>query len=74
MDATSFRPRVRTWREATTGPMPGRRLDPAMLVRLKNITATIGADGLHGQVIGTDGPFGNLVTECASGDVCETWL
>jgi S-adenosylmethionine hydrolase len=31
------------------------------LVRLELKTATIDAAGLHGQVIGTDGPFGNLV-------------
>jgi S-adenosylmethionine hydrolase len=43
------------WTEA------GPALDPAKLVRLKNVTATIDAGGLHGQVIGTDGPFGNLV-------------
>lgn len=44
------------WTEA------GPALDLAKLVRLKNNTATIDASGLHGQVIGTDGPFGNLVT------------
>jgi S-adenosylmethionine hydrolase len=43
------------WTEA------GPALDLANLVRLKNTTATINASGLHGQVIGTDGPFGNLV-------------
>ena len=43
------------WTEA------GPALDPAKLVRLKNTSATIDATGLHGQVIGTDGPFGNLV-------------
>lgn len=40
----------------------GPELDVTKLVRLKNSTATIDAQGLHGQVIGTDGPFGNLVT------------
>jgi S-adenosylmethionine hydrolase len=40
----------------------GPPIDPARLVRLKSDAATSGADGLHGQVIGTDGPFGNLVT------------
>jgi S-adenosylmethionine hydrolase len=44
------------WTEA------GPALDVAKLVRLKNNTAAIDANGLHGQVIGTDGPFGNLVT------------
>ncbi len=43
------------WTEA------GPALDLAKLVRLKNKTAAIDATGLHGQVIGTDGPFGNLV-------------
>jgi S-adenosylmethionine hydrolase len=43
------------WTEA------GPALDVAKLVRLKNTTAAIDATGLHGQVIGTDGPFGNLV-------------
>jgi S-adenosylmethionine hydrolase len=44
------------WTEA------GPALDVAKLVRLNNTTAAIDANGLHGQVIGTDGPFGNLVT------------
>jgi hypothetical protein len=39
----------------------GPALDLAKLVRLKNTTATVDTNGLHGQVIGTDGPFGNLV-------------
>jgi S-adenosylmethionine hydrolase len=43
------------WTEA------GPALDLTKLVRLKNTTAAIDATGLHGQVIGTDGPFGNLV-------------
>lgn len=44
------------WTEA------GPPIDLGMLIRLKSNAATIGGDGLHGQVIGTDGPFGNLVT------------
>jgi hypothetical protein len=40
----------------------GPALDLPKLVRLQNTSATIDASGLHGQVIGTDGPFGNLVT------------
>jgi S-adenosylmethionine hydrolase len=43
------------WTEA------GPALDLTKLVRLPNTAATIDARGLHGQVIGTDGPFGNLV-------------
>jgi S-adenosylmethionine hydrolase len=44
------------WTDA--GPV----LDLTKLVRLENTSATLDASGLHGQVIGTDGPFGNLVT------------
>jgi S-adenosylmethionine hydrolase len=39
----------------------GPELDVAKLVRLQNTTATVDAEGLHALVIGTDGPFGNLV-------------
>ena len=39
----------------------GPALDVARLVRLQLPTATVDALGLHGTVIGTDGPFGNLV-------------
>jgi hypothetical protein len=39
----------------------GPALDVSKLVRLDLKSATIDATGLHGQVIGTDGPFGNLV-------------
>jgi len=39
----------------------GPALDVMRLVRLDLKNATIDAKGLHGQVIGTDGPFGNLV-------------
>jgi len=39
----------------------GPALDVSKLVRLDLKNATIDATGLHGQVIGTDGPFGNLV-------------
>jgi len=39
----------------------GPALDVAKLVRLDLKNATIDAAGLHGLVIGTDGPFGNLV-------------
>jgi len=48
------------WTEA------GPALDVAKLVRLKSTAATVGAGGLHGQVIGTDGPFGNLVLNVAA--------
>jgi S-adenosylmethionine hydrolase len=39
----------------------GPALDIARLVRLNLRNATVDATGLHGQVIGTDGPYGNLV-------------
>jgi S-adenosylmethionine hydrolase len=39
----------------------GPALDVNKLVRLDLRAATIDAQGLHGEVIGTDGPFGNLV-------------
>ncbi|MBB5329625.1 SAM hydrolase/SAM-dependent halogenase family protein [Tunturiibacter gelidoferens] len=42
---------------ATAGPP----VDVASLVRLDLHTATVDEAGLHGEVIGTDGPFGNLV-------------
>jgi S-adenosylmethionine hydrolase len=39
----------------------GPSLDVARLVRLDLHNATLDDKGLHGEVIGTDGPFGNLV-------------
>ena len=39
----------------------GPALDVTKLVRLNLKNATLDEKGLHGQVIGTDGPFGNLV-------------
>ncbi|HEX3435753.1 MAG TPA: S-adenosyl-l-methionine hydroxide adenosyltransferase family protein [Pseudacidobacterium sp.] len=39
----------------------GPELDVSKLVRLDLRSATADDNGLHGQVIGTDGPFGNLV-------------
>jgi S-adenosylmethionine hydrolase len=39
----------------------GPPVDVAKLVRLDIHYATMDAAGLHGQMIGTDGPFGNLV-------------
>ena len=44
----------------------GPSLDVAKLVRLELKSAVIDGTGLHGQVIGTDGPFGNLVTNVPS--------
>jgi S-adenosylmethionine hydrolase len=41
----------------TAGPV----VDIAKLVRLQIQSATIDAAGLHGRVLGVDGPFGNLV-------------
>lgn len=39
----------------------GPSIDPAKLVRIEIQNATVDAEGLHANVIGTDGPFGNLV-------------
>jgi S-adenosylmethionine hydrolase len=39
----------------------GPPVDVAKLVRLEIHSATIDATGLHGKVLGVDGPFGNLV-------------
>jgi S-adenosylmethionine hydrolase len=39
----------------------GPALDVTKLVRLDLHNANVDANGLHGEVIGTDGPFGNLV-------------
>ncbi len=39
----------------------GPALDVTKLARLDLHNATIDSGGLHGEVIGTDGPFGNLV-------------
>lgn len=39
----------------------GPPIDAAKLIRLDLKNAFVNANGLHGQVIGTDGPFGNLV-------------
>jgi len=45
----------------------GPVLDPKQLVRLDVKQATLDEKGLHGQVIATDGPFGNLVTSIDAG-------
>jgi len=39
----------------------GPSIDVSKLIRLDLKNASVDAAGLHGQVIGTDGPFGNLV-------------
>jgi hypothetical protein len=44
----------------------GPALDVSKLVRLDLHNANIDAYGLHGEVIGTDGPFGNLVLNVPS--------
>ncbi|MDQ6653448.1 MAG: SAM-dependent chlorinase/fluorinase, partial [Acidobacteriota bacterium] len=44
----------------------GPDLDVAKLVRLDVHYATVDDKGLHGQVIGTDGPFGNLILNVPS--------
>jgi S-adenosylmethionine hydrolase len=44
----------------------GPPLDVAHLAKINFPMATIDSAGLHGQVIGTDGPFGNLVLDVPS--------
>jgi S-adenosyl-L-methionine hydrolase (adenosine-forming) len=46
----------------------GPALDVASLVKLDLKAASIDAVGLHGTVIATDGPFGNLVTNVDADD------
>lgn len=46
----------------------GPEIAPMDLVRLDWKDATVDADGLHAEVIGTDGPFGNLVTNASAED------
>jgi S-adenosylmethionine hydrolase len=41
----------------------GPALDVTQLTRITVDKATVEASGLHGEVIGTDGPFGNLVLD-----------
>src|SRR6201992_518967 len=49
----------------------GPALDLAKLVRLKNTTAPMDSNGLPGQGIGSDGPFGNLVLNVPSDTVSK---
>jgi len=44
----------------------GPALDVSKLVRLDIQEATVDANGLHGAVLGTDGPYGNLVLNVPS--------
>jgi S-adenosylmethionine hydrolase len=46
----------------------GPELPIEQLVRLKLTPAMVDARGLHGEVIATDGPFGNLVTNVNAED------
>lgn len=46
----------------------GPEVDVNRLVRLKLTTARLDNFGLHGDVIATDGPFGNLVTNLSAED------
>jgi len=46
----------------------GPQLPIEQLVRLKLAPAILDANGLHGEVIATDGPFGNLVTNVNAED------
>jgi S-adenosylmethionine hydrolase len=46
----------------------GPEVDVASLVKLDLKPASVDAQGLHGSVIATDGPFGNLVTNVDADD------
>jgi S-adenosylmethionine hydrolase len=46
----------------------GEELDIAKIVRLDWKSASLDSKGLHGEVIATDGPFGNLVTNVDADD------
>ena len=52
---------------ATAGPS----IDLRTLVRLNVPKAQIGAEGISATVIGTDGPFGNLVTNISRDDFAQ---
>jgi S-adenosylmethionine hydrolase len=49
----------------------GPALDVSQLVRLNIPTAALDANGLHGDVIGTDGPFGNLILDIPQPDFAQ---
>jgi hypothetical protein len=49
----------------------GPALDVTQLVRLNIPTAAIDGKGLHGDVIGTDGPFGNLILDIPQSDFAQ---
>jgi S-adenosylmethionine hydrolase len=49
----------------------GPALDVSKLVRLDLHNASVDATGLHGMVIGTDGPFGNLVLNVPAATFAE---
>ena len=46
----------------------GRAMDVKSLVRLDLQVSRLDAQGLHGEIIATDGPFGNLVTNLDAED------
>jgi S-adenosylmethionine hydrolase len=46
----------------------GEALDVNQLVRLNLVASKVDDAGLHGEVIATDGPFGNLVTNISGED------
>jgi len=49
----------------------GPALDLTKLVRIEIKDATLDQDGAHGSVIGTDGPFGNLVLNVSASNFKE---
>jgi S-adenosyl-L-methionine hydrolase (adenosine-forming) len=68
MAATFFHPSVRTSPTTRTGRRWGRKSNLAKLARLDIGPAHADEHGLRGEVIATDGPYGNLVTNINADD------
>ena len=68
MGAIYFPRLARIWCEVTIGLAWGPSLDVSKLVRLDIALAKLDERGLSGDVIATDGPFGNLVTDISGDD------
>jgi S-adenosyl-L-methionine hydrolase (adenosine-forming) len=49
----------------------GPEINVKNLVRLNVVKATVDSNGLNASIIGTDGPFGNLVTNVARSEFAE---
>ena len=56
------------WKEA------GPEISVSQLVRLQGTLVALDEHGLHAEVIGTDGPFGNLILKRTAVTLCEARL